>query len=264
MNDAKEMAYPVNYYCKAELLAINADYSEVVTSDGTVLLDDATLLEGCVDISKEEPLAKTVRYTSYPNTCTVNQPLEGMNLVPKKIYAESDIVRNGGRWMGRSVTAVYAYSIVNDEGVYVPYAPKYAAMHVAIFKKARCYDDANGVFSCQDPNTNIEQARDCWYKQGSDFLGNCYLFEHEKTYGKYQNANYHSWSLQDDIGFNFKSGVAKDYGVISLHAVVLPRTNPLNHTTDTYYIRTGMNVDQTLGDKFYNRYLSGVNLLAHY
>ena len=242
---ASQTEYPVNYYCKAELLAINAEYSEVVTSDGKVLLDDASLLEGCVDISKNETLAKTTTYTDYPNTHTVTQ-------FPIKMYVESDFESVADGWEPTGVTAAYLYY----KESYVPYEPRYAAVYTASFKKSACTENFLGIFVCDRALETVRTSGLCYFNEGDSYVNGYHCYKpNGKQYGKYQNRTYRSWSIEANNVGNLSSN-KKEVGIISLHAIV--------HGKDTLFFRTGMNVDKVLGDKFYNRYLSDINPLESY
>lgn len=248
---AGEIALPINYYCKTELLAINADYSEVVTSDGKVLLDDASLLDGCVDVSKDEVLAKTTTYTNYPNTKTLNQ-------FPLKLYVETDMAKWPHEWSATGVTAVYVYQKLSDGSViYVPYAPSYAGIHVTIFRKSACAEHFAGLFYCEEFYDNVNKSQ-LGYSNNGGTAVNAYDFNNHH-YGKNQNRKYLAWSIESDAVLDTlknRNERLSDFGAISQHVVV--------HGQDTVFFRTGMNVTKEYADKFYNKYLSNINLLAGY
>lgn len=242
---ANKLAQPVNYYCKAELLAINEDYSEVVTSDGKVLLDDASLLAGCVDVSKNETLAKTTTYTDYPNTHTVNK-------FPYKLYVETDMNKWPYEWSATGVTAVYVYTKLQDGTViYVPHQPRYAGMHVTIFKKSACAEHFAGLFYCEDFYDNVNKSGLGYSNNGVPV--NVYDFDNHH-YGKNQNRTYLAWSIETDAVLDLDAGSSlNQFGAISQHVVVVGQ--------DTIFFRTGMNVTKEYADKFYNKYLSSIDLL---
>lgn len=242
---ANKLAQPVNYYCKAELLAINEDYSEVVTSDGKVLLDDATLFAGCVDISKNETLAKTTTYTDYPNTHTVNK-------YPYKMYVETDMNKEPYEWSATGVTAVYYYTELQDGTViYVPHQPRYAGMHVTIFKKSACAEHYAGLFYCEDVHDNVNKSGLGYFNKGVSV--NVFHYDNHH-YGKNLNRKYLAWSIESDAGLDLDVGSSlNQFGAISQHVVVVG--------PETVFFRTGMNVTKEYADKFYNKYLSSIDLL---
>ena len=237
---------PVNYYCKKELLAINADYAEVVTSDGKVLLDDASLLDGCVDMRNDNALMKTTTFTTYPQTHTLNQ-------FPIKMYAESDVRNvkdNEGhptiKWIATAVTAVYLYTKQADGTViYVPYEPKYATANLVLVNKNFCSGEGSG-FKC----SRLGAGENCYYREGFS-NGGCWVFNNHR-YGKNLNRTYYSWSLENDAWLNcaISNGVnetKKILAVVAEHHIV--------HGTNKVLMRTGLNVDQALADKIFNKYL---------
>lgn len=140
--------YPANYFCQNELLAINTDYSEVVTENGKVLLNDALLLEGCVDISKDDnetSLKKTTTFTDYPQTRTYTK-------FPVRVFGESYAApfrkpspNTGYQYKGISALSVYVY--VSGSG-YVPYKPSYAKVISVPFRIASC-GGTGSAFACE-------------------------------------------------------------------------------------------------------------------
>lgn len=238
---ASSLEYPVNYYCKKELLAINAEYSEVVSSDGKILLDDASLLEGCVDMRNDNALAKTTTFTNYPETRTVNQ-------FPIKMYAESYFQYLGGiKWMATGVTASYVYQKNADGSViYVPYQPKYASVNLVFVNKNTCSGEGSSFKCSKNDVSPFCSIRDGWDN------GTCWLFDHEKRYGKNLNATYYAWAIENDADLkcSVNNGVEtarKALAVVAEHNIV--------HGTDKVYIRTAVNVDEALADKIFNKYL---------
>ena len=249
---ASQIEYPLDYYCKAELLAINADYSEVVTSDGNVLLDDASLLEGCVDISKDETLAKKTMYTDYPSSRVLTQ-------FPVRMYVESHVEKIGSTYEGIGVNAVYVYEKVGKDERFVPYEPNYASVYTGVFKKSACKTSNNGLtFSCGTKYSDYEFSGLCAYNKGdtpNEAWSHCQTYNY-RYYGDETNSKFRAWSIDAEAGGQVKVYSKNALAAISLHVVV--------HGKDTVYFRTGVNVDKQLADKIYYKYMSDEDLFAKY
>lgn len=149
VNDEQGFEHPANYLCRNDLLAINTDYSKVVTEDGRVLLDDASLLDGCVEISKSgtKSLKKSYMVSEFDEYNIFTKNFLGICGISFIDSYPSEDSPTGFVYGGLSQLGVFAYDPV--VGAYVPLKPKYARlMHVAFNKESCSY---NGLtLNCSD------------------------------------------------------------------------------------------------------------------
>lgn len=216
----ENLEYPVDYLCSDELLAINTDYSEVVAKDGKVLLNDASLLAGCKNISVPDYLMKRYESSDFRSYREIRKG----QLV---IIAESKIncYRNSASPTGRyceplSKLSVYIHDFNEDRDVRIE--PDVAAIKHVVFNPHTCDDAHSTSFSCVQHGTfNHYNSPD----HPTPLLLGADMLQEEYPWVSYDQA-----------------------GVVAIHAVWYG-------SEDEFYLKTAVNADQALATRIYNTYL---------
>lgn len=147
IRENKNLEYPVNYFCRNDLLAINTDYSKVVTKDGKVLLDDASLFDGCVDVSKGKALKKSYQVSDFSEYDTFQKYHFGaLGLSFVECFPEPSS-ETGVTCEGAATMAVFVYDPVEEK--YVPFKPTYARLIHVVFNNESCQGEGSN-FKCDN------------------------------------------------------------------------------------------------------------------
>lgn len=221
----ENLEYPVDYLCSDELLAINTDYSEVVTKDGKVLLNDASLLAGCRNISVPDYLMKRYESSDFRSYREIRKG-QLVIIAESKIncYPSPDSHITGQFCEPLSKLSVYIHDYKEDCDVLID--PAVAAIKHVVFNPKSCKDAHGSSFSC----------------------------DQHASYNDYNSPN-HPAPLQ--LGANMRQEKfpwvsADQAGAVAIHAVWFG-------SDDEFYLKTAVNADQALATRIYNTYL--LNLL---
>jgi len=215
----ENLEYPVNYFCSEDLLAINTDYSEVVTKDGKVLLNDASLLAGCRNISIPDYLKKVYESSDFPSFREIRK---GQLVMAAETYIKCHKTTSSptGRYCEAfSRLGVYAHNVYtgNDD----PILPDVAASMTVAVGNRTCNDAHGRVFTCDEVRST------------SDYMDS----PHQIQYGTLYEPG---WTSADAVS------------AVGLHAVWYGRS-------DEFYLKTAANADQTLASNIYNSYVVTFN-----